>query len=82
MCVVMRTLGFLANHLLVWVWRQTWSNMTEQDRRVAETCVKLADSATTGPDPGMVLVTVNCFTGYAPTQESLQLLKEHPQVRA
>eukprot|EP00240_Pyramimonas_obovata_P000253 CAMPEP_0118924314 /NCGR_PEP_ID=MMETSP1169-20130426/2500_1 /TAXON_ID=36882 /ORGANISM="Pyramimonas obovata, Strain CCMP722" /LENGTH=1526 /DNA_ID=CAMNT_0006865411 /DNA_START=128 /DNA_END=4708 /DNA_ORIENTATION=+ len=58
----------------------SWENVTGIDRMVGTACVKLADSAASGPDPGMVLVTVGCFTGYTPTQESLRTLLEHPQV--
>ena len=53
--------------------------MTEIDRMVAEVRVRLADSE--AADPGMVLVTVGCFTGYTPTQESLDTLTAHAQVR-
>ena len=56
--------------------------MVAAERIAAATCVKRADSATSTMDPGMVLVTVGCFSGYTPTLESLQMLKDHPQVRA
>jgi len=60
-----------------------WSNVTDVDLvdMQAEACVKAADGALVAAgDPGMVLVTIGCFTGYTPTAESLRALTKHPQV--
>jgi len=60
-----------------------WSNVTGADLvdMQAEACVKAADGALEAAgDPGMVLITIGCFTGYTPTAESLKALTKHPQV--